>query len=194
MASSTGPRPSWPNGSGPRVYAYLKYPGSKNHDSFLETLRQIAKTKLPTLAYISNASQKLQKEFTTETLSIQLDPIDLDYACQECDVAILNGGHGTTVRFALAGKPLLILPNQLEQEVTADRVAQYGLGSRSTWRSPPSVPRALTRLVSESAFRRAAEQLAACYPNWCPETQADRATESLVDTATQCQAEELVIV
>jgi UDP:flavonoid glycosyltransferase YjiC (YdhE family) len=64
-------------------------------------------------------------------------PLDLGAAARECDFAILNAGHGATAPMLLAGKPVLELPLQLEQSLTASAVADMGAGEavphKTTW-------------------------------------------------------------
>ncbi|MFT7643087.1 MAG: hypothetical protein ACI9G1_004850 [Pirellulaceae bacterium] len=186
LATAHGIQPTWPTGEGPRTFAYLKYPGKDNREPFFKTLQHIADSKLPTVAFISNATEKLRSEHSTETLKIYLDPIDLDHAIDHCELAILNGGHGTTVRFALAGKPLLLLPTQMEQDVTARRVQEIGIGLQAAWRNPAQVKKSIAELTNSfPLYRQQALQLASRYPDWTPENQAAVATQILVRLANQ---------
>jgi UDP:flavonoid glycosyltransferase YjiC (YdhE family) len=55
-------------------------------------------------------------------------------AAAECDVAVLNGGHGVVAELLLAGKPMLAVPLVLERQITGDALRRLGA-------SAPSHPR-----------------------------------------------------
>jgi UDP:flavonoid glycosyltransferase YjiC (YdhE family) len=46
--------------------------------------------------------------------------MDVTRAAAECDVAVLNGGHGVTAEMLLAGKPVLAVPLVLEHQMTGE--------------------------------------------------------------------------
>lgn len=55
--------------------------------------------------------------------------LDSETFIHGADVAITYGSHGLTAGFLRAGKPLLVLPAQLEQYLLAKRVEALGAGS-----------------------------------------------------------------
>ncbi|MFT5523165.1 MAG: hypothetical protein ACI9G1_003170 [Pirellulaceae bacterium] len=194
LAASSGIQPEWPSGDGPRTFAYLKDPGEDHRETFGATLRHLADSKLPTIAFISSSTARVQAEYSTETFKIYRAPIDLGYVCDNCDLAIINGGHGTTVRLAIAGKPMLILPTQMEQEVTANRVSALGCGLQTTWRNPDMVKQHIAKLKNEfPQYRRSAQELADQYSNCTPEKQANAASEVFVQLADHAIGNELLI-
>ncbi len=76
----------------------------------------------PALIFAPAVSRKLQQEFAAPTIRFENEPPYLGQVSKECDVAILNGTHNTTASLLLAGKPMLQLPEFLEQfEQRADR-------------------------------------------------------------------------
>ena len=60
--------------------------------------------------------------------------LNVDVPClspEQCDVAVLNGGHGVTSQMLLAGKPVLEIPLAMEQRL---------LTSAAAWLPPLSSP------------------------------------------------------
>jgi UDP:flavonoid glycosyltransferase YjiC (YdhE family) len=109
------------------------------------------------------APPTVQAEFDGTTIQIQSQPVDLRSACQDSDLAILNGGHGATSEFLLAGKPVLILPQTLEQQVTGERITEVGAGLLGSLRRPNQVQPAVQRLLAEPSFKASAAQISQRY-------------------------------
>jgi len=92
---------------------------------------------------------------------------------RDCDAGICHAGAGTVEALVTAGKPLLLLPEHLEQLMTGKRIESIGAGlvvDPATDRSP-NYARLLKRLLDEPAFTSAAEAVAGKYAG---ETPADR--------------------
>jgi hypothetical protein len=153
-----GESPHWPIDSRPKLFLYLKA-----HPTTLAILRALAKRELSTVCCWIDAPRDVRAEFDNTTIYLDAQPVDIHLACQQSDLAVLNGGHGATCEFLLAGKPLLILPQSLEQQVTGERVAQYGMGLMGSLRRPDQVLPAIDRLLGEPSFRTSAERISGKY-------------------------------
>jgi len=57
-----------------------------------------------------------------------LKPAPMTAVQGECDLAIIHGGSGTSSALLLAGRPLLLLPTQLERTVFARNNEKMGAG------------------------------------------------------------------
>jgi MGT family glycosyltransferase len=77
-------------------------------------------------------------------------------------VFVTHGGMNSTMEAAAAGVPMVVVPQMIEQEVTADRVGQLGLGVRLDPADVTSDTLAdVVRAVAENpAYRDAAEAMA----------------------------------
>jgi UDP:flavonoid glycosyltransferase YjiC (YdhE family) len=118
--------------------------------------------------------------FAGGNLALVPQPVDLNDVAQQCDAAILHGGHGATVYFLLHGKPLVLIPTQLEQRLTSDRVAQLELGLGASQNSSPEIQRAIQRLICQlPRFQSRAASFAGRYNALRSTDQADRATEAI---------------
>lgn len=146
--------PGWPVGKGPRIYSYLR----ADHPHYRAALQALADSGLPVLGYFPDLPQGAH---LPANVRASREPLDLDRACREADVAVLYGGAATLQAFLLAGKPVLALPAQLEQYLGALRVEQMGAGLlESPEQSPVDIAGKLRRLVSEPAFTEAASAFA----------------------------------
>jgi len=112
-----------PPGVGRRIFAYLKpFPAI---DALLSLLNQMA---LPSIVACDGLSEEVRQKYASATLSFVDSNVDLARMAQQCYLAITNGNHTTSARFLLAGKPLLMIPLQLEQELIAATVSRQHLG------------------------------------------------------------------
>lgn len=55
--------------------------------------------------------------------------IDLDVVAPQCDLALTNGNHGSTLRLLSAGVPVIALPIYIEQEVNSENLVRNRLGA-----------------------------------------------------------------
>jgi hypothetical protein len=122
--ASNGIRLPWSAGGGRRIFAYLK-PG---HPESLAALRWCIAQGFQVLAYLPRWSTQLTAQLQASgRLVSSPEPLDLEWALQTCDAALCHGGTGTVTRSLGMGKPLLLLPVQVEQFRTARNLVQQGL-------------------------------------------------------------------
>lgn len=177
IAPDGAARAEWPAGEGPRVLVYLKCSPETEH--VLAALRDL---RWPTVAYLDDASESLRRRLASATVRIADAPLDLTIAAEDCDVAILNGGHGVTAEMLLAGKPVLQIPLALEQQMTADAAARLGAGASCAAKSAGEVRSSLETLLADGCAD-AARRFAARYESFDPgrqrRTMVDRVEELL---------------
>ena len=121
--ASTSPWP-WPDSGVGRLFGYLRsdWPYLPAFVTALEA------TGHASVLHVPNASPSLRDRLSSETVTIVPQPLDLAGEVDLCDVVVSHGGHALTARALLVGCPLLMLPTQLEQRLTATRVAELGAG------------------------------------------------------------------
>jgi hypothetical protein len=169
-----GDRAEWPNGSGPKVLAYLK------PFSGLEALLSaLVARRFPTLVVGSGFSLQLRRKFQSPTLRIVGRPVDMKQACSACDIVILNATHGSTAAALLAGKPTLLLPLVLEQALTAARVVDLGAAQAARIDRSTEMEQALDRIAQSEEYKSSALKFAARYAGFNPETQIEHIVEQL---------------
>jgi UDP:flavonoid glycosyltransferase YjiC (YdhE family) len=178
-----GAEPRWPAAGGPRVFAYV-------NASFrdLETLmKALAGLRGAALLHAPGIASALAARYRNEHLQITAEPLNMRAVRADCDVAICHG-PGTAAAVLLAGKPLLLLPSQLEQYMFARRIAELGAGLVIGGESRAAdYPGTLRRLLTEPGFRMAAEQFASAHADFDQTRQvggmADRCEELLASTS-----------
>jgi UDP:flavonoid glycosyltransferase YjiC (YdhE family) len=163
-----GEVPQWPAaGRGPRVYAYLKPSPALPH-----VLAALRDRGCPTLVSPDGIPRAARAQFECDTLRFETRRLDLKQVGAACDLAVLNGNHGTTCAMLLAGKPVLQMPRTLEQAITARAVARLGAGAVVGGKADAGTVRdALDGMLANDAHARAAAAFAARYADFDPAKQ-----------------------
>lgn len=175
-----GKKVVWPQGNGARIYAYLKpFAALPNLLAILRELR------CPTVVYVDGISAAIQKRFASKSLQFEAAPLDLAQGAAECDLAILNGNHGTTVSMLLAGKPTLQIPLFLEQGLFSRAVEKMGAALIGLHNRGEQITLRLLEMLSSDRFTKAAAAFAARYSAFDPSL----ATRDLVDRADELLSE-----
>ena len=115
--------PDWPAGTGKRAFVYLKLTPSAG-----DVLNCLRRSGCSTVAYLDGANERTRQRLRCRTVAIADQRVDVARAAAECDLAVLNGGHGVTAQMLLAGKPVLAVPLVLEQQITGDALRRLGAG------------------------------------------------------------------
>lgn len=169
-----GAAPDWPPGEGPRIFAYLKpFPAA---DALLAALEQRGH---PTLIYAPSLSPRQRQAKRAPNLRFSDAPLAIDRVAETCDLAILNGTHGATIKMLLAGKPTLQIPLVLEQGLTGVRVEQMGAGLQFPGGSSAPIIRGLDQILNTDSFRSAAEGFAERYRDYDSAAKIDAYVELL---------------
>lgn len=153
-----GTQPEWPAGEGPRIFAYLK--PFATQAALLDALKDSGR---PTLIHAPDLAPELLARYAGGKLRFTAELLDIDAVARGCDLAILHGGHGILARMLLAGKPLLLLPLQLEMLINASTVLQLEAGLAAPQLKPAGMRQKLQRLLQEPAFTVAAQRFAERY-------------------------------
>ena len=151
--------PVWPPGNGKRVFAYLR----DGNPHALGTLEALARSGCSLIAFLPNPSLGHHLA-SLPNVAISREPLDMAHLAQDADAAVLNGGMSSTAAFLLAGKPVLCVPNHLEQFLTGWNLTRMGAGLLvSPQDIAPGLSAVVTRLLEDSRLRSAAEAFAAKY-------------------------------
>jgi UDP:flavonoid glycosyltransferase YjiC (YdhE family) len=145
----------WPQGEGPKIFAYLK-PFAAMQD----LLKVLKKRGGPTIVHAPMIPPELKAQYEGSNILLTGNPVDIDQAAREADVCICNGGHGTVATMLLAGTPMLILPQHLEQLIMAQRLEALGAATLDQKLQPKTMKNALDKLLAKSSFKEAAEGFA----------------------------------
>jgi UDP:flavonoid glycosyltransferase YjiC (YdhE family) len=106
-------------------------------------------------------------------------PLDLRQVARQCDLAILNAGHGTTANILLGGKPCLLFPQYTEQMLFSQKVQKLKAGITLSVMSEPKIMGALELLLTSPEYRAAAMNFAHKYANFAPGQQIPEIVERI---------------
>jgi len=148
-----------PAGTGTaEVLVYLRWrnPGTPN------AIAKLARAAGHVLAFIPDAPEQVPPFPPNVTFSRA--PFRMETVLAGCGVTVCHAGHGTVAASLLAGVPVLMLPETVEQQILAERVAALGAGECLL---PPvaaaGLSSSLGRLLEGERARAAAAQFAAKY-------------------------------
>jgi Glycosyltransferase family 28 C-terminal domain len=149
---------NWPSGDGPKIFAYLK-----PFATLQDLLKLLKRRGAPTVAHIPGVPPKLKEQYKGTNILLTEIPVDIEQAASEADLCICNGGHGTVVTMLLAGTPMLILPQHLEQLIMANRLEALGAATVAPKLQPKGMKAALDKLLAETSFKDAAAGFASSH-------------------------------
>jgi UDP:flavonoid glycosyltransferase YjiC (YdhE family) len=116
--------PDWPSGDGARLFAYL-YSYFKGLDSLLAA---IAASKSPTLVFCRGIDPQLRDKYGGSSIRFSAEAMSVSRVLPQAHAVVCHGSHQMTAQALLAGKPLLLLPTQLEQFLIMRRLVRFGAG------------------------------------------------------------------
>ena len=166
--TAAGLAPEWPDGSGPRVFAYLK----GEHPDVAAVLRALAARACRTLCYLPDVAAGRPKPVEDASIRYAGAPVNLASALRECDLVVCHAGGSTVAQSLLAGVPLLMLPLQGEQGLNALGVVRMRAGVAAfPGPRPFDYAGALAALFAERVARDAAAAFAAAHRDFSTERQ-----------------------
>ncbi len=118
-----GVDPLWPAGNTPKVFAYLK-PQYKHFEPLLNAL---SASKARYLIYAPGLSEPLRKRYESGHVAFSASPLKMSEVVKQCHAIVCHAGGITHIALG-AGKPVLLLPMQMEQTMVSHRIAALGAG------------------------------------------------------------------
>jgi UDP:flavonoid glycosyltransferase YjiC (YdhE family) len=152
-----GVAPVWPRAAAKRVFVYLR-PRFRDFALVMDALRGIDAAVLVHAPGIATAQMQ---RLSSANMAFSDRPLRMIDVRRECDLAICHGGSSTVEAIVTAGKPVLVLPQHIEQLMTAKRVQQLGAGLATDYeKPPPDYRRLIRRLLEEPSFTQVAAAIA----------------------------------
>ncbi|MBX3650374.1 MAG: hypothetical protein KF771_03230 [Burkholderiales bacterium] len=157
-AARSGSEPAaWPQGEGPRVFAYVKADYPHVH----ACLEALSASSAQCLVNLAGGTLQLVERYRGPRLSFSAGHVDIEHALAQCDVLVCQSGLGTVNAALRGGRPLLLLPSQLEQYLLARNVEKLGAGLMvHPETKAPDIAGSLARLLAEPGFSQQARALA----------------------------------
>lgn len=178
-----GREAAWPAGDDvdmgkPRVFVYLE----PMHRDFSAAMAALARLGCRALVCAPGIAENLRQRLETPSLVISGKPFKFSSLLNECDLAIGHTGHGTTFTMLMAGIPMLMFPNHLEQYLLALRVQQLGAGKLVNLEQPPvDIGAWIQEMLDTPSYKARAHEFATRHADFAPAAQlaeiADRIEE-----------------
>ena len=169
-------RVQWPAGDGPRLFAYLR----QDYPHIEACLAALTACGARCVVNLATGRPETMARYRGPQLSFTSGHIDMLATAAECDVVVCHSGLGTVTAALHAGKPLLLLPAQLEQFLLARNVEKLGAGlTVHPETASPDFVGALRRLLHEPAYVQGARALAQLHGNEPVEVLIERATQRI---------------
>jgi UDP:flavonoid glycosyltransferase YjiC (YdhE family) len=164
-------RPAWP-ANGKKVLLYMQ-PSYRGLDGVLRGLQRAGCAVMACVPGVAAGSGG-----NSGNVVVSSNRLDVEALLPEAELVVTHGGHGLVCQALLHGKPLIMLPQQLEQSLLARRVQKYGAGKTLTpQHGEVETAQAATALLEQHVFRDAARQFQAKYAS----LNADVAIDKVLD-------------
>ena len=170
---SHGQEPQWPGTRKTRIFAYLK----AHYAKFDQVLSALSRADASVLIFAQGVARQQVQRYQGANLAFSTSPVLMSAARAQCDLAVCHAG-GTVDVMLSAGKPLLLLPMQMEQSMTCKRVENAGCGLSYTLDQPPAMlEKLLTKLLTSAEFTSHAAAYAASHKELTQEIALQRLLE-----------------
>ncbi len=173
--------PAWPDLPGQKIFAYLR--AKSKH--FVDAVNALIVAGQPTLIYCPDAPPAVQQALAAQPHIHHLTHlVNLAHAAKMTDLLVSYAGFFTTAAFIHAGKPVLLLPQQLEQFLFAKRIEKNGFGLMvHPEHGGQDTGLKLSRLLTEPVFRNNAETFRQRYINFSQNTVVDNILRRMLQLA-----------
>ena len=174
---STGTPFDWPPGTAERVFVAM----DGRHRPFRALLNALVALGLPTVVQASGISVEQAAALDRPGLRVHAAPLDRSAALADCDIVACQD-IGMVGPALLASRPVLLLPDPIEQMMILHRLARQGLGHGI----PPDADveaagAAVRRLLDDTATRRRVANFARSYHGYSPALATDAIIEDCLE-------------
>jgi hypothetical protein len=171
FGTTAGVNPEWPGGGRKRIFAYVQ-PG---HPDFERLLQHFQEDSYSVLVHAPGIGERLVRRHRAAHLAFAPMPVQMARVTAECDLVVCHGGDGTVAASLLAGRPLLLLPYELEQTLTARAVVKVGAGLiAGDSGEGTSYKQLLRRACGDATYTERAQAWATRYADFDRDRQLER--------------------
>jgi hypothetical protein len=149
--------PQWPEGEGPRIFVYL----ADEYRHIEPALAALAGSGGRCLGFLRTEKPDLLQKHRGPRFLLDNRPLNLDAAVAGSDLCVCHGNVGTVMSILRAGKPMLLLPIQLEHFLLSFKLKTLGIAEVvHPDEQPLDIPSALARTLREASLSEAARAFA----------------------------------
>lgn len=147
-ALDQGVEPRWPAGPARRVFAYLK-PRYMHFDAVLTAL---ARLDASVLVFAPGLARQNMLRLQAANLAFSTEPLRMRSVREQVEMAVCHAGGMVDVMLQ-AGRPVFLLPMQMEQTMTSRRVDELGCGLfHIAQQGPKELEKGLKRVFGTPAY------------------------------------------
>lgn len=170
---------NWPDKGGPKVLCYLGL-NDRRYDLLFQALVQ----KGANVLVVSPSGDPQVCEATRSWgIVVHQTPIRLADVLENCSAVICNGGMGLVSMALHAGKPLMLVPHQLEQALLCYRLLNRGLAVGTlSLNHKAQVKARVNALLDDGAFLQRVKKLAQRYAPFTPALVVKQVVDRLLRT------------
>lgn len=175
-------RMRWSSSRQTKIFVYLRK-GVPGLDMLLAALKQ---ADAEVICVIPDAAVSLIEDLQKAGLHVSTDAVELTPLLPQANAVVTYGGAGLAAQALSAGVPLLLMPQFVEQYMSARRIAALGAGiviDRA--RSQADFVQALQRIVTEPAYAQAAQALARKFSSFNSAAAIERLANEIAALADQ---------
>lgn len=173
--AALGATPRWPLSDGPTVFAYIK----PRYPHFEALLQAIGNSNARYLIVAPGIPEVLVRRHQKGHILFSTTLVRMDEVVKQCQLVICHAGGGMTDIALNAGKPLLLLPTQMEQTMTSRRVEALGAGLFLPPEGNPGLlPKLIRQMLEQPSFGHRAAEYAASLANTDPSVAIERVVDS----------------
>jgi len=167
---TTGVPAHWPKNQKKHIFIYTKSSYVLLHN-LLTSLEGI---DADILVHCSGMDEKTIRRYSTNNVRFSAHPIQLQSIENQADLVICHAGHGTVAASLLMGIPLVLLPTQLEQLMTASKLSHLKLAGFIGMKDkqPDFVP-LIESILHNAECRQRANLFANYYKGFDPKEQLE---------------------
>lgn len=160
--------PGWPDGDGPQVLGYLR----TRYRPFPALIHALHASPVRGVVHVPDATPEQCLKWSSSRVQLIREPLDMVRAAAECDIGLGYGSSGFVVDVLKQGKPMLLAPPMVQQEMASRRVTRVGAGLLAGQDADfRQIAGLLHRLTTEDSFAQQAAVLAEHIAQW-PQGQA----------------------
>ena len=173
VKTDSGAKLDWNKGARKRIFAYIRL-GTPAFAPAVNALLRLPADHDVIIAAPGIAAETVKKA-SKPNVRFADGPVRLDRLMKDCDLAVNHASAGICCALALAGVPMLMFPNHIEQLMFARAVGRAGLGRGMIGKlSENDILKTIGHILTEPQYKARAAALAKKYDDFDTGSLAER--------------------